>query len=66
MAPNLWLYQLLLVALVLICLLIHVGWLDNSSAIPQRLHQADQTLTQALQSTSALHRTHPQTSLPRL
>ena len=37
MAPNLWLYQLLLVALVLICLLIHVGWLDNSSAIPQRL-----------------------------
>ena len=26
MAPNLLLYQLLVVALVLICLLIHVGW----------------------------------------
>ena len=32
MAPNLWLYQLLLVPLVLICLLIHVGWPDNLSA----------------------------------
>ena len=32
MAPNLLLYQLLLVALVLICLLLHVGWPDNPSA----------------------------------
>ena len=32
MAPNLLLYQLLLVALVLICLLIHVGWPANPSA----------------------------------
>src|SRR5262245_52745024 len=32
MTPNLLLYQLLLVALVLIYLLIHVGWPDNLSA----------------------------------
>ena len=32
MAPNLLLYQLLLVVLVLICLLIHVGWPANLSA----------------------------------
>jgi hypothetical protein len=32
MAPNLLLYHLILVALVLICLLIHVGWPDNPSA----------------------------------
>ena len=32
MAPNLLLYRLLLVALVLICLLIHVEWPDNPSA----------------------------------
>jgi hypothetical protein len=32
MAPNLLWYQLLLVALVLICLLIHVGWPANPSA----------------------------------
>jgi hypothetical protein len=30
MAPNLLLYQLLLVALVLICLLIHVEWAQQS------------------------------------
>ena len=32
MAPNLLLYQLLLVTLVLICFLIHVEWPDNPSA----------------------------------
>jgi hypothetical protein len=32
MAPNLLWYQILLVALVLICLLIHVEWPDNPSA----------------------------------
>jgi hypothetical protein len=26
MAPNLWFYQLLLAALVLLCLIIHVWW----------------------------------------
>jgi hypothetical protein len=31
MAPNLLLCQLLVVALVLLCLLIHVGWPDNPS-----------------------------------
>jgi len=31
MAPNLLLYQLLLVALVLICLMVHVWWLDHLS-----------------------------------
>ena len=35
MAPNLLLYQLLLVALVLLCLLIHVGWPDMPLAMPQ-------------------------------
>ena len=34
MAPNPLLYQLLLVALVLICLLIHVWWRDAPSASP--------------------------------
>ena len=32
MAPNLLFYHLLLVALVFICLVIHVGWPDNPSA----------------------------------
>jgi IS1 family transposase/transposase-like protein len=36
MAPHLLLYQLLLVALVLIYLIIHVWWLDDSRATPQR------------------------------
>jgi hypothetical protein len=36
MAPNLLLYQLLLVTLVLICLLTHVWWPDDSRATPQR------------------------------
>ena len=35
MAPNLLLYQLLVVALVLICLLIHVGWPDMPLPMPQ-------------------------------
>ena len=34
MAPNLLFYQLLLVALVVICLLLHVGWPDAPRAIP--------------------------------
>jgi hypothetical protein len=37
MAPNLLFYRLLLVALVLICLLTHVWWLDNTRATPHRL-----------------------------
>jgi hypothetical protein len=41
MAPNLLLYQLLLVALVLICLLIHVGWPDNPSATSKTVLQPD-------------------------
>lgn len=32
MVPNLLLYQLLVVALVLLCLMIHVWWPDDSSA----------------------------------
>jgi transposase-like protein len=36
MAPNLLFYQLLLVALVLICLITHVWWPDDSRATPQR------------------------------
>ena len=36
MAPNLLFYQLLLVALVLICLLIHVGWPDATPRAPAR------------------------------
>ena len=43
MAPNLLFYQLLLVALVLICLLIHVWWPDHSTSrapdAPQASHQ---------------------------
>ena len=35
MAPNQLFYQLLVVALVLICLLIHVGWPDKPRAMPQ-------------------------------
>jgi hypothetical protein len=33
MAPNLVFYQLLLVALVLICLMIHVWWPDPPRAV---------------------------------
>ena len=36
MAPNLWLYQLLLAALVLLCLIIHVWWPDPLRATPPR------------------------------
>jgi hypothetical protein len=35
MAPNLLFYQLLLVALVLICIMIHVWWPDRPSVTPQ-------------------------------
>src|SRR5262249_12365536 len=42
MAPNLLLYQLLLVALVLICLIIHVSWPDAPSVIPQTPRKPDQ------------------------
>jgi hypothetical protein len=41
MAPNLLWYQLLLVALVLICLLIHVGWPDHPSATSKTSLQPD-------------------------
>jgi hypothetical protein len=36
MTPNLLFYQLLLVALVLICIVIHVWWPDPSRATPPR------------------------------
>jgi len=42
MVPNVLFYQLLLVALVLICLLIHVGWPDPSRATPPRPIKPDQ------------------------
>ena len=35
MVPNLLFYQLLLVALVLICILVHVGWPDRPNVTPQ-------------------------------
>src|SRR5262245_42692216 len=41
MAPNLWFYQLLLVALVLIFLMIHLWWPDHSRAIPHRPFKPD-------------------------
>jgi transposase-like protein len=41
MAPNLVFYQLLLVALVLICLITHVWWLGDSRATPYRLRKPD-------------------------
>jgi len=41
MAPPLLLYQLLLVALVLICLLMHVWWPDHPRPTPQRLLKPD-------------------------
>jgi hypothetical protein len=41
MAPNLLLYQILLVALVLICLLIHIWWSDDPCIAPQMLRRAD-------------------------
>ena len=63
MAPNLLFYQLLLVALVLICLIIHVWWPDHPRATPQMPLQAGQAPTQTLQRTQTLHRIHPQTAL---
>jgi IS1 family transposase len=41
MAPNLWFYQLLLAALVLVCLLIHVWWPAPLRAIPPRSLKPD-------------------------
>jgi hypothetical protein len=35
MAPNVLFYQLLLVALVLICLIVHVWWPDHPGPTPQ-------------------------------
>jgi len=37
MAPNLPFYQLLLVALVLICLMVHVWWPDHPNPTPRTL-----------------------------
>jgi hypothetical protein len=42
MTPNLLFYQLLLVALVLICIVIHVWWPDSSRATPPRPLMLDQ------------------------
>ena len=66
MAPNLLLYQLLLVVLVLICLLIHVGWPDNPQRHLQDIPEAGQASTQALHRTQTLHRADPQTALRRV
>ena len=41
MAPNLWLYQILLVALVFICLVIHVWWPDPPRATSHRPRKSD-------------------------
>lgn len=41
MTPNLWVYQLLLAALVLICFLIHVWWADPSRVPPPRPRKPD-------------------------
>ena len=41
MAPNLLFYQILLVALVLICFVIYVGWPDDPSATSQILFNPD-------------------------
>jgi hypothetical protein len=41
MAPNLLFYQLLVIALVLICLLLHVWWPHPPKAIPQMPHKPD-------------------------
>jgi hypothetical protein len=43
MAPNLLFYQLLVVALVLICFIIHVSWPDDSSATPQTSLKLDKS-----------------------
>ena len=63
MAPNLLFYQLLLVALVLICLLIHVWWPDPPRATPQTPLKPDKPRRTALQRTQTLSRAHPQTAL---
>jgi len=42
MIPNPLFYQILLIALVLICLMIHVWWLDSSKATPTRPYKPDQ------------------------
>ena len=54
MAPNPLFYQLLLVALVLICLLIHVWWPDHPRPAPQTPLKPDQAPTQTLQRTQTL------------
>jgi hypothetical protein len=41
MAPNLLFYQLLLVALVLICLIMHVWWPDHPRPTPRTLLKRD-------------------------
>ena len=62
MTPNPLLYQLLVVALVLICLLIHIGLPDKPLSMPTapRIQQAP---TPTLQRAQALSRAHPQTAL---
>ena len=42
MIPNPLFYQLLLIALVLICLMIHVWWLDSSKATPTKPYKPEQ------------------------
>ena len=63
MVTNLLFYQLLLVALVLICLLVYVGWPDYPPRAPTNAPRIQQTPTQTLHRTHTLSWIHPQTTL---
>jgi len=58
MAPNLLFYQLLLIALVLICLIIHVWWPDHPSAASQRPHKPDKPLRNTLKNPNPSEKVH--------
>jgi hypothetical protein len=66
MAPNLLLYQLLLVALVLICFIIHVWWPDDPRVTSQMLRKPDTPRRKTLHRAHTLYGLPPQTAVRSL
>jgi hypothetical protein len=63
MVPNVLFYQLLVIALMVICLLIHVGLPEDPPPCVPHTPRTPSAPTPTLQRTQTLHRIHRQTAL---